>query len=231
MSKEYWKKEQIDLLQEWKDKAVSYKWMYNKSYNLYSNYNSWFTIPVIILSVIAGSLGFAENNFEENIQIYITLGIACFNISKAIIESISKHFKLAEYQEGSRIAFVSWSKYANKIKTELAKEQSSRVPIEFFLQTAQDEYDRLTEVSPPIPNRIVIQFNKKFEDLKIAKPDICSLLSVHEENSNTGLTEHNEVFRNNYSEIFGEYPTSLIDTNNIIINILDDIENQKIDNI
>ena len=45
-----WTPDHENILVEWADKALCYKWLHAKSHANYSRSNAWFTIPVIIMS-------------------------------------------------------------------------------------------------------------------------------------------------------------------------------------
>jgi len=50
-----WTQEHEEILIEWADKAMCYRWLHAKSNALYSNLNTWYTIPVIVLSTLTGT--------------------------------------------------------------------------------------------------------------------------------------------------------------------------------
>ena len=47
-----WSSEHELILVEWADKSLCYRWLHNKSNIKYSQMNTWFTIPVIIMSTL-----------------------------------------------------------------------------------------------------------------------------------------------------------------------------------
>ncbi len=63
-----WTKEHEKLFVEWADKALCYKWLHSKCNIKYNTYNTWFTIPVIIMSTLTGTANFAQEKFPENIK-------------------------------------------------------------------------------------------------------------------------------------------------------------------
>ena len=48
----FWTSDHENILVDWADKAMCYKWLHSKSNIKYSRLNSWFTIPVIIMSTL-----------------------------------------------------------------------------------------------------------------------------------------------------------------------------------
>ena len=65
--------------------------------------------------------------------------------------------------EGHRVSSIAWDKYYRNIRVELAKNPDERLPVEHFLKSAKEEFDRLMETSPNISSRIIRQFQKTFK--------------------------------------------------------------------
>ena len=184
----YWSKDHENILIDWADKAMCYKWLHSKSNAKYSNLNSWFTIPVIIMSTLTGTANFAQERLPENYQHYAPVAIGAVNILAGIITTIQQFFKISDINEAHRVSSISWDKFYRKIKVELAKSPEERHSVYDFLKSATEEYDRLMEISPDIDPSILNKFqytfvkrsglseeNKKlFTELK--KPEICDSL-------------------------------------------------------
>ena len=60
-----WTTEHEQILIEWADKAMCYRWLHSKSNALYSSLNAWYTIPVIIISTLTGTANFAQTRVPE----------------------------------------------------------------------------------------------------------------------------------------------------------------------
>ena len=59
-----WTSDHELILVEWADKAMCYRWLHGKSHQHFSKANTWFTIPVIIMSTLTGTANFAQDKFE-----------------------------------------------------------------------------------------------------------------------------------------------------------------------
>jgi len=173
-----WTVEHEKILIEWADKAMCFRWLHSKSTELFSSLNAWYTIPVIIISTLTGTANFAQDKVAEskrNIFVMITGG---FNIAAAIISTVGQFLKISEMNEGHRVASYSWGKFYRNIRTELAKHPLDRINPTDMLSMAKEEYDRLLELSPMIPKKIINQFNMTFLDNdNIAKPEICDIIT------------------------------------------------------
>ena len=45
-----WTSDHEQILVEWADKAMCYRWLHSKAHQSFAKANAWFTIPVIIMS-------------------------------------------------------------------------------------------------------------------------------------------------------------------------------------
>lgn len=177
--RQFWKEEEENILKEWSDKAQCFEWMHQKTHNIYKKKNGWFTIPVIIISTITGTANFAQERIPEKyINLYVMI-IGSFNIIAGILTTVYQYLKISELNEANRVAYLSWGKFYRNIKTELSKHPLDRMRPKELLKIAKEEFDRLVEISPPIPQSIVDEFNKKIKnesstDLK--KPEICNVI-------------------------------------------------------
>ena len=175
----FWKEEEENLLRQWADKAQCYQWMHSRGYNVYSRKNALFTIPVIIISTITGTANFAQERFSDNIKNYVVITIGTLSIIAGIITTIYQFLKIAELNEGHRVASLSWGKFYRNIKTELTRHPLDRMPSKELIKISRDEYDRLVELSPFIPLTIIREFNTKFKkNNDLTKPEICDELNT-----------------------------------------------------
>ena len=177
----YWKTEEENLLKHWADKAQCYQWMHSRSHNVYSRKNALFTIPVIIISTITGTANFAQDRFSEDIKTYVVISIGTLSIIAGIITTVYQFLKIAELNEWHRVASLSWGKFYRNIKTELTRHPLDRMPPLELIKISRDEYDRLVELSPFMPSKIIGEFNSKFKkNNDLIKPEICDeLLSTN----------------------------------------------------
>ena len=170
-----WTKEQENLLAEWSEKASAYRWLHSRSEKRYRCRNYSFTIPVIILSTLTGTANFAMDSFvpEDKKQIAMA-AVGSVNIFAGILSTLQNFLRYSELMEGHRIALVAWSKFSRDIAVDLALDPNMRRPAFDFLTVCRAEFDRLIEQSPSIDDPIINQFQKKFKDTKIRKPEICN---------------------------------------------------------
>jgi len=171
-----WKSEQEKILKKWADKGQCFKAMHERAFKKYWCLNAWFSIPVIILSTITGTGNFAMEQFGSFAQ-YAALILGGLNLFSAILSTIATYTGVAQKLESHRIAAVTWDKFSRKIQVELAKSRCDRTPAKDFVNTCQETYDRLVEVSPIMPNDILRWFNNMVEtgefEEKLGEFNLC----------------------------------------------------------
>ena len=226
-----WSSQYEQILVEWADKAICYRWLHSTSQNIYSIKNRWFTIPVIIMSTLTGTANFAQERIPEEYVAYYSIAVGSINILAGIITTIQQFLKISELNEAHRVSSISWDKFYRNIKLELAKSRNERTPVYQMLKTAKEEYDRLMETSPPIESKIIKKFNNTFSGgpirnvnkitekqkkfLEIIKPEICDNIE----------TTKNFIYTENIEDIKKHK------TVNFIENIIDNNDTKKKTNI
>jgi len=188
-----WTVEQEELMAGWSDIATCYRWMHDRCEKHMSNSNLCITVPVIILSTLTGSASFVMNSLLGNDpdgQKYAQIGVGCVSIFTGILTTLGNFFRYAQSSESNRVASISWGKFQRQIAVELALHPKDRIDCTDFLNICRAELDRLIEQSPPIPDKIIRDFEKEFKDLPTVKrPDIAH-----------GI-DHTKVFKNNDSRL------------------------------
>lgn len=175
-----WTPEHEEILIEWADKAMCYRWLHSKANAMYSTLNAWYTIPVIIISTLTGTANFAQERVPIDYQSWFVMIVGGFNIMAGIITTIQQFLKITQLNESHRVSSIAWDKFYRNIKIELAKHPSERIDPKQMLKMSKEEFDRLIETSPNIPEKIVNQFKTNFFEQesfsKIIKPEICDIL-------------------------------------------------------
>jgi len=175
-----WTQEHEQILIEWADKAMCYRWLHSKSNGLYSSLNAWYTIPVIVISTLTGTANFAQNRVPIEYQNYFAMVVGGFNILGGIISTIQQFLKITQLNESHRVSSIAWDKFYRNVKIELAKHPSERIQPGQMLKMSKEEFDRLMETSPNIPDKIIQVFKTSFKHSdafdKIVKHEICDVL-------------------------------------------------------
>jgi hypothetical protein len=175
-----WTCEHEQILIEWADKAMCYRWLHSKANAMYSSLNAWYTIPVIIISTLTGTANFAQERVPLAYQNFFVMIVGGFNILAGIISTIQQFLKITQLNEAHRVSGIAWDKFYRNVKIELAKHPDERMPVLQMIKMCKEEFDRLMETSPVIPDKIVktfkVSFNNTLNFDKIVKPEICDVL-------------------------------------------------------
>ena len=180
-----WTEHHENILIEWADKATCYRWLHAKSHIDYSKANTWFTIPVIVMSTLTGTANFAQDRFPDSVKPVFSSIVGSVNIFAGILTTIQQFLKISEYNEAHRACSISWGKFYRNIKVELAKDPKERTNVKQLIKTQKEEFDRLMEISPPIGEKIIRRFKNEFcnenspnYDPDLKKPEICGALET-----------------------------------------------------
>ena len=208
-----WTPDHESILVDWADKAMCYRWLHSKANSKYNKLNSYFTIPVIIMSTITGTANFAAERVPISYRSYYSMAVGGVNIIAGIISTIQQFLKISELNEAHRVSSISWDKFYRKIRVELSKPPIERQNVTDFLKLCTEEFDRLMETSPQIDKSVIGKFHATFDnlDLDIKKPEICDSL----ESIKNAIYKHPEVNKYDHSikNIVNDIVTN-IDKNN-----------------
>jgi hypothetical protein len=191
-----WTVEHERILIEWADKAMCYRWLHSKANSLYAKQNAWYTIPCIIISTLAGTANFAQQRVPDQYQPLFTMVVGGVNIFGGIISTIQQFLKITQLNEAHRVSSIAWDKFYRNIKIEMAKHPNERIHVTHMLKMSKEEFDRLMETSPVIPDQIIVDFKKSFKSNpefdKISKPEICDVLLSTDTFRNQWFSEENK---------------------------------------
>jgi hypothetical protein len=220
-----WTVEHEKILIEWADKAMCYRWLHSKSNAVYSSLNAWYTIPVIVISTLTGTANFAQTRVPVDYQNYYAMVVGGFNILGGIISTIQQFLKITQLNEAHRVSGIAWDKFYRNIKIELAKHPSERIHASQMLKMCKEEFDRLMETSPVIPDKVVVAFKNAFKNsdefIKISKPEICDVLVSTDNFKNPWSNDENkdkriqdllktQNFKENKEKRFAETQSNLV---------------------
>ena len=194
-----WTLEHEQILVEWADKAMCYRWLHSRSNVMYSTLNAWYTIPVIIISTVTGTANFAQERVPIEYQSFFVMLVGGLNILAGIITTIQQFLKITQLNEAHRVSSISWDKFYRNIKIEIAKHPDERMNVTQMIKMCKEEFDRLMETSPNIPDKIIKKFKLEFQNIpvnsempKIITPEICDTLFSTELSRNPWSSEENK---------------------------------------
>jgi hypothetical protein len=217
-----WTVDHEDILIEWADKAMCFRWLHSRAHALYSKLNYNYTIPVIVISTLTGTANFAQDRVPQAYQGYFVMVVGGFNILAGIITTIQQFLKITQLNEAHRVSSIAWDKFYRNIKIELARHPDERIHVNQMLKMCKEEFDRMMETSPVIPDEIIKEFRTKFKDSleydEIIKPEICDKMISTETFRNQWSSQDNLAKKKNLKsqrevkmkQIVKEFKTSFV---------------------
>jgi hypothetical protein len=154
------------------EKAHCLSWCHKKAEALYSNRRNFIELPVIVLSSAVGFLSVGSTSMFEGQEKVASIALGIGSLFVSVLQTINTYFGWAKRAEGHRIASIQYAKLYRFLNIEMSLPRSERMEPSDLLKSVKDQYDRLTEVSPLLPNVVLEEFKKKFEKEKdISKPE------------------------------------------------------------
>jgi hypothetical protein len=200
-----WTVEHENILIEWADKAMCFRWLHSKANVMYSSLNTWYTIPVIVISTLTGTANFAQDRVPAQYQNLFSMVVGGFNILAGIITTIQQFLKVTQLNEAHRVSSIAWDKFYRNIKIELSKHPDERTDVSHMIKLCKEEFDRLMETSPIIPDEVIKQFTSTFKKMEnyniIKKPEICDELISTEKSRNPWANDENVSKKHNLTKL------------------------------
>lgn len=173
-----WSEEQEKILKIWAEKAAGNRWLHEQAARHYRRLNNRFVYPQIILSTLAGVGGFGISTSGSSSTSLTTAGyiIAVLNICSALLTSFQKFICAAEKSENHNTIGRQFAAFYRTIILELSLNPRDRTDCLDLCRQCRVEYDRLMNVAPSVPLKIINIFKGRFPDARY-KPDIANGLS------------------------------------------------------
>lgn len=154
------------------EKAHGLSWLHKRAEAMYTTRRTYIDLPVIVLSSVTGfcSVGSQTLFHGEERLASIVLGVTSMFVG--LLNTAGSYFGWAKRAEGHRISSIQYARLFRYISVELALPREERQSPHDFLKHVKDQYDRLQEISPLLPDHIIKSFQTKFADYTdISKPE------------------------------------------------------------
>jgi hypothetical protein len=182
----HWNEQLEEILSKEGERALCYSWLHLKSQGRFAKFDTNIALPVIVLSTLAGTGSIASQSLFGGSQA-ANVVIGAISLSVGVMNTVSNYFGFAKRSEAHRIAGTTYAKIHKFILIELSLPRKERMKAKDALKIIREQLERLSEISPQIPDQIIKDFNEKFHDQKdVSKPEITNGLdpiSVYVENS------------------------------------------------
>ena len=158
-----WDRSVEELLQKYADESQTREALHRSSYYKYKKLTTCFSLPVICMSALSGSLQFMSKGYPQ-IEQYIVVGTGSLSILTSVISAVAAYLKLGESKAAHEQAANQWLLFHNEIKHQLGLQRDKRQDAVEFLQTCKTQYDRLFELSPICSSDTIAHIKKKIKD-------------------------------------------------------------------
>jgi len=147
--------------------------LHKKSESMFSNRKNFIELPVIIGSGLIGFLNAGSSSMFPDARVSsVALGVGSLVVG--ILQTVNTYFGWARRCEAHKIASIQYGKLYRFLKVEMSLPRNQRMMPNELLKKVKDDYDRLSEISPLIPEEVINEFKKKFGDERykdISKPE------------------------------------------------------------
>jgi hypothetical protein len=189
------------------ERSYAYSYLHKRGEQQVAYYRNFIDLPVIILSTIAGTLSIGGTSVwgKEN-ESNGTLGVGVVSILVGVMNTVGSYFGFSKRAEAHRLTSIQYGKLYRFLSIELSLPRKERMNPADLLKVARDTYERLAEVAPLIPYKILEDFKIKFKNYDVAKPSEANGLEeieVYSSSDEVVLTDENidetinEIERNN----------------------------------
>ena len=153
------------------EKAAGLAWVHKRAEAIYGTRRTYIDLPVIIGSGVIAFLNAGSSSLFPDQRIASTaLGVG--SLFMGILNSFGTYFGWSKRAEGHRISAIHYAKLYRFITVELSLPRQERMSPHDLLKYVKDQYDRLAEISPMVPEIVIHEFQRKFKNQKdISKPE------------------------------------------------------------
>jgi hypothetical protein len=155
------------------EKAHALGQMHLEAEQIVSAKRTYIDLPVIVLSGVTGFVSALSSSpmlSPNQALISVVLGITSLFVST--LNTTGSYFQFAKRAEGHRIAGIQFGKMYRFLAIEMSLPREERMQPHDLLKMTKETYDRLQEISPPLPDSITIKYRAKFKDQRdIAAPE------------------------------------------------------------
>jgi len=154
------------------EKAHCLSWVHKRSEELYSKRRTYIDLPVIILSSVTGFQSVGTNSLFSGHQEIASVFLGGMSLIVSVLNTTGSYFGWAKRTEGHRISAIHYAKLYRFLSVEMSLPREERMSPHDLLKYVKDQYDRLAEVSPLLPQPVIKLFQERFADeTEISKPE------------------------------------------------------------
>lgn len=171
--------------------------LHKQAEQMYSHLKTLIEIPVIVVSSITGFLSVGSTSMFEGEQMTSSIALGILSLLVSVFQTIGTYFGWARRAEGHKISSIQYSRLHRFLRIELSLPRDQRQTPGDLLKYVRDAIDRLQEISPMVPVRVVEEYKKRYGKItNISHPaetNGLEKINVYVENPMRGSLERQET--------------------------------------
>lgn len=144
------------------ERAHCMSWAHEKAEKLYSVRRTFIDLPVIVLSSVTGFLSVGSSSMFVGHEMQASMALGAVSLFVSVLNTMGSYFGWSRRAEAHRISAIHYSKLYRYINVEMSLPREERTHPSEFLKYAKEQYDRLSEISPLLPDQVIEEFKNKF---------------------------------------------------------------------
>ena len=154
------------------EKASGLAWVHKRCEQIYNRQKTYIDLPVAIGSAITGFISVGSTTMFAGQQQTASIALGAASLLVSILNTVGSYYGWAKRAEGHRISAIHYAKLYRFLAVELTLPRDERMTPTALLKYVKDQYDRLAEVSPLVPDSVVDEFKSKFSKYTdVSKPE------------------------------------------------------------
>ena len=156
----------IVLLKRWHFRTDRMQNAYYIAARRCGKYHMWLGIPAVLLSTIVGTSMFAslaKLPIEPSIQLWVQIATGLLSVAAAALAGLQTFLKYSEQAERHRVAGAKFANLKHRIELLLAFPSAMPEPLRTQLAAIEDEWNRIRQDSPNLPDRLWRKIEGYFE--------------------------------------------------------------------
>lgn len=178
------------------EKAHCYSWLHKQAESMFSYRTIFLDLPTIVIGAINGFISVGSKQIFPNDE-FSSVYIGVIALFVSLLNTINSYFSWARRAEGHRISSLQYSKLYRFLAIEMSLPRNQRMSAAELLKLTKESYDRLNEISPLIPPKIIKEFKSLFsKETTISKPEIANgleAIQIYHEDSEIQHTISKEI--------------------------------------
>ena len=154
------------------EKASGLAWVHKRCEQIYNRQKTYIDLPVAIGSAVTGFISVGSTTMFAGQQQTASIALGAASLLVSILNTVGSYYGWAKRAEGHRISAIHYAKLYRFLAVELTLPRDERMTPTALLKYVKDQYDRLAEVSPLVPDSVVDEFKSKFSKYTdVSKPE------------------------------------------------------------